>query len=61
MEVSHSIATAFVSLGVLSDTQGILDFSKEFDIQLMDKVVMAFYAGAGQEVGLNRTFHSIRK
>ncbi|THG98585.1 hypothetical protein EW026_g3626 [Hermanssonia centrifuga] len=49
MEVSHSIATAFVSLGVLSDTQGILDFSKEFDIQLMDKVVMAFYAGAGQE------------
>ena len=30
--------------------QGILDFSREFDVSLMDKVVMAFYAGAGQEV-----------
>lgn len=30
--------------------QGILDFSREFDVSLMDKVVMAFYTGAGQEV-----------
>ena len=34
--------------------QGILDFSREFDVSLMDKVVMAFYSGAGQEV---RAFH----
>ena len=32
--------------------QGILDFSKEFDVSLMDRVVMAFYSGAGQEVRL---------
>lgn len=31
-------------------TQGILDFSKEFDVSLMDRVVMAFYSGAGREV-----------
>ncbi|CAA7265387.1 unnamed protein product [Cyclocybe aegerita] len=29
--------------------EGLLDFSREFDIGLMDKVVMAFYTGAGQE------------
>ncbi|OCH95617.1 hypothetical protein OBBRIDRAFT_788159 [Obba rivulosa] len=29
--------------------EGILDFSREFDVSLMDKVVMAFYSGAGQE------------
>ncbi|KAG6919966.1 Exportin-1 [Tephrocybe rancida] len=29
--------------------EGILDFSKEFDVALLDKVVMAFYTGAGQE------------
>ncbi|OBZ75216.1 Exportin-1 [Grifola frondosa] len=29
--------------------EGILDFSKEFDISLMDRVVMAFYSGVGQE------------
>ncbi|CAL1704171.1 unnamed protein product [Somion occarium] len=27
----------------------LLDFSREFDVPLMDKVVMAFYSGAGQE------------
>ncbi|PPR03954.1 hypothetical protein CVT26_001159 [Gymnopilus dilepis] len=33
--------------------EGLLDFSKEFDVGLMDKVVMAFYTGAGQEyIGL---------
>ena len=34
----------------LTVSQGILDFSKEFDVSLMDRVVMAFYSGAGQEV-----------
>jgi len=29
--------------------QGLLDFSREFDVSLMDKVVMAFYTGQGQE------------
>ncbi|THH33915.1 hypothetical protein EUX98_g342 [Antrodiella citrinella] len=29
--------------------EGILDFSREFDVSLMDKVVMAFYSGSGQE------------
>lgn len=30
--------------------KGILDFNREFDVSLMDRVVMAFYSGAGQEV-----------
>lgn len=30
--------------------QGLLDFSTDFDVALMDKVVMAFYTGVGQEV-----------
>lgn len=34
----------------LTVSQGILDFSQEFDVALMDRVVMAFYSGAGQEV-----------
>ncbi|PFH52443.1 hypothetical protein AMATHDRAFT_74235 [Amanita thiersii Skay4041] len=29
--------------------EGLLDFSREFDVGLMDKVVMAFYTGAGPE------------
>ncbi|KAG6831297.1 Exportin-1 [Tricholoma furcatifolium] len=29
--------------------EGILDFSKDFDVALLDKVVMAFYTGVGQE------------
>lgn len=32
--------------------QGLLDFSREFDVALMDKVVLAFYSGTGQEVRL---------
>ena len=32
--------------------QGILDFSRDFDVSLMDKVVMAFYSGSGAEVCL---------
>ena len=36
----------------LTVSQGILDFSKEFDVSLMDRVVMAFYSGAGAEVRL---------
>nr|VWO98859.1 BHLH domain-containing protein [Ganoderma boninense] len=34
--------------------EGILDFSKEFDVSLMDRVVMAFYSGAGQEQQLSQ-------
>ena len=30
--------------------QSLLDFSREFDVALMDKVVTVFYTGAGQEV-----------
>ena len=30
--------------------QGLLDFSKEFDVSLLDKVAMAFYTSRGQEV-----------
>ncbi|TFK42998.1 CRM1 C terminal-domain-containing protein [Crucibulum laeve] len=29
--------------------EGLLDFSREFDVGLLDKVVMAFYTGSGQE------------
>ncbi|KAG1891334.1 CRM1 C terminal-domain-containing protein, partial [Suillus subluteus] len=29
--------------------QGLLDFSREFDVSLLDKVVMSFYTGSGQE------------
>lgn len=32
--------------------QALLDFSKEpFDVELLDRVVMAFYSGSGAEVG----------
>jgi len=34
----------------ISFKQVLLDFSREFDVGLMDKVVMAFYTGVGQEV-----------
>ncbi|KAF4615334.1 hypothetical protein D9613_003249 [Agrocybe pediades] len=29
--------------------EGLLDFSKDFDVALMDKVALAFYTGVGQE------------
>lgn len=29
--------------------QGLLDFSREFDVGLLDKVVMAFYTGVEPE------------
>ena len=48
MEVRRAIS-AHTPPG-LTLLQGILDFSKEFDVSLMDRVVMAFYSGAGQEV-----------
>ncbi|KAL0580241.1 Karyopherin transporter [Marasmius crinis-equi] len=33
--------------------EGLLDFSKDFDVALLDKVVMAFYTSSGQEyIGL---------
>ena len=35
--------------------QALLDFSKDFDVELLDKVVMTFYSGSGQDV---RTFTS---
>jgi hypothetical protein len=34
----------------LQSYQGLLDFSRDFDVALMDKVVTVFYTGAGQEV-----------
>jgi hypothetical protein len=30
--------------------QGLLDFSRDFDVALMDRVVTVFYTSAGQEV-----------
>lgn len=30
--------------------QGLLDFSRDFDVALMDRIVTVFYTGAGQEV-----------
>ncbi|KAF9533498.1 CRM1 C terminal-domain-containing protein [Crepidotus variabilis] len=32
--------------------ESLLDFSREFDVGLLDKVVMAFYTGLGQEQGM---------
>ena len=37
-------------------SQGLLDFSKEFDVSLLDKVAMAFYTGRGQEVCISHIF-----
>ena len=31
-------------------SQGLLDFSKELDVSLLDNVVTVFYTGAGQQV-----------
>jgi len=36
--------------------QSLIDFSREFDVGLMDKVVMAFYTGIGQEVSLAASY-----
>lgn len=33
--------------------EGILDFSKELDVALLDQVVMTFFTGSGNEVCLN--------
>lgn len=30
--------------------EGILDFSKELDVTLLDQVVMTFFTGSGNEV-----------
>jgi len=32
--------------------QALLDFSRDFDVALLDKVVMAFYTSSGPEVVL---------
>lgn len=37
-------------IAALTFTQAILDFSRELDVGLMDRVTTAFYSGAGQEV-----------
>lgn len=39
--------------------QGLLDFARDFDVALMDKVVTVFYTGAGQEVGQGVWFRAI--
>jgi hypothetical protein len=41
--------------------QSLLDFSKEFDVGLLDKVVMAFYTGLGQEVCPVTSYHDPAK
>ena len=51
MEVRRPTSQPFPSQ--FTALQGILDFSKEFDVSLMDRVVMAFYSGTGQEVRPN--------
>lgn len=48
MRVPFSGSPSMVTL----HPQGLLDFSKEFDVPLLDKVAMAFYTGRGQEVCL---------
>lgn len=37
----------------ITHPQSLLDFSKEFDVALLDKVAMTFYTGRGQEVCLS--------
>lgn len=40
-----------ISFSAIDDeNQRLLDFSGDFDVALMDKIVMALYTGAGQEV-----------
>lgn len=53
MEVSRgSRHVGFDLIGF--NLQGILDFSRPVDVPLLDKVVMAFYTGAGREVRCSR-------
>ena len=50
MEVSILLFAARCTLICALERQRLLDFSKEFDVGLMDRVAMAFYTGAGPEV-----------
>lgn len=50
MEASASSYPSSLAPVLTKMHQGILDFSKEFDVSLMDRVVMAFYSSTGQEV-----------
>ena len=47
MEVCFRLS---VTINILITVQGLLDFSREFDVGLMDKVVMALYTGSESEV-----------
>lgn len=48
MSLTTFVAT--VADDLLAKTQALLDFSRDFDVSLMDRVVMAFYSGVGPEV-----------
>ena len=41
---------SMISVLITHYSQGLLDFSREFDVGLMDKVVQAFYQGPGPDV-----------
>lgn len=55
MEVFYSLSSLYLLIHIFTFhfQQGILDFSKDFDVSLVDKVVIAFYSGSGQEVLIN--------
>ncbi len=57
MEVGVQVVIGASTLSYLMlSLQSLIDFSREFDVGLMDKVVMAFYTGIGQEVGLAASY-----
>ena len=57
MEVGIQVVIEASTLSYLMlSLQSLIDFSREFDVGLMDKVVMAFYTGIGQEVGLAASY-----
>jgi hypothetical protein len=37
-------------MSLINTSQAILDFSVEFNVAVLDQVVMAFYSGTGQGV-----------
>ena len=45
---------------ILTIAQSILDFSREFDVSVMDNVVIAFYSGVGQEVRMRIDTRNMR-
>ena len=57
----HLVILTIMVVSISFTSQGILDFSRDFDVSLMDRVVMAFYSGAGQEVRVaSICMHSLR-